>query len=125
MVKRQVGCHLLATVQMKVSALGNNSCRLLRLILAYYASTKMKVRASGRDPLSFDISPGVLQGCALSPTLLNYNINLKGYTRVQFGTNIHVFDLAYADYIVLSSSSYGMRINASKTKVMSTIIPGG
>ncbi len=63
--------------------------------------------------------------CTLLPTLLNYIINLKGYTRVQVGTNIHVFDLAYADYIVLSSSSYGMRINASKTKVMSTIIPGG
>ncbi len=63
--------------------------------------------------------------CTILPTLFNYIINLKGYTRVQFGTNIHVFELAYADYIVLSSSSYGMHISASKTKVMSTIIPGG
>ncbi len=85
----------------------------------------MKVRASGSDSLSFVIRSGVLQGCALSPTLLNYIINLKGYTRVQFGTNSHVFDLAYADFTVFSSSSYGMHINASKIKVMSTIIPGG
>ncbi len=63
------------------------------------------------------------------------------YPWVQVGANVHVSDLAYADDIVILSSSYsemkglveainrhaaavGMRINASKTKVMSTLIPG-
>ncbi len=57
------------------------------------------------------------------------------------GANVHVSDLAYADDIVILSSSYsemqglleavnrhaaavGMRINASKTEVMSALIPG-
>ncbi len=59
---------------------------------------------------------------------------------VQVGANVHVSDLAYADDIVMLSSSYemqglletvnrhatavGMRINASKTNVMSAFIPG-
>ncbi len=60
---------------------------------------------------------------------------------VQVGANVHVSDLVYADDIVILSSSYaemqglleaanhhaaavGMRINASKTKVMSALIPG-
>ncbi len=60
---------------------------------------------------------------------------------VQVGANVHVSDLAYVDDIVLLSSSYSemqrlleavnrhaavvdMRINASKTKVMSALIPG-
>ncbi len=55
-------------------------------------------------------------------------------------TTVHVSDLAYADDIVILSSSYsemqdlidavnrhaaavGMRINASKTKVMSALVP--
>ncbi len=57
------------------------------------------------------------------------------------GANVHVSDLAYADDIVILNSSYsemqglleavnchaaavGIRINASKTKVMSALIPG-
>ncbi len=46
----------------------------LRLIKAYYASTKMKVRASGSGSMVFEIRSGVRQGCALSPTLFNYTI---------------------------------------------------
>ncbi len=62
------------------------------------------------------------------------------YPGVQVGANAHVSDLAYADDIVILSSSYsemqglfeavnrhaaavGMRINASKAKVMSALIP--
>ncbi len=80
------------------------------------------------------------------PTLFNYIIDwilrqaLQDYPGVQVGANVHVSDLAYADDIVILSSSYsemqslfevvnrhaalvGMRINASKTKVMSALIP--
>ncbi len=65
----------------------------------------------------------------------------EDYPGVQVGVNVHVSDLAYADDIVILSSTYsemqglleavnrhaaavGMRINASKTKVMSALIPG-
>ncbi len=61
--------------------------------------------------------------------------------RVQVGVNAQVSDFAYADDIVILNSSHnemqdlleavnrhaaavGMRINASKTKVMSALIPG-
>ncbi len=56
--------------------------------------------------------------------------------RVKVGTNVHVSDLAYADDIVLPANNYrgmqnlletvniSMHINASKTKVMSALIPG-
>ncbi len=66
---------------------------------------------------------------------------LQDYPGIQVGANIHVSDLAYANDIVLLSSSYsemqglletvnrhapavGMRINASKTKVIKALIPG-
>ncbi len=49
--------------------------KLLRLIKAYYSSTKMKVRASGSDSVPFEIRSGVRQGCAVSPTLFNYIID--------------------------------------------------
>ncbi len=86
--------------------------KLLRLIKAYYSSTKMKVRASGSDSMPFEIRSGVRQGCALSPTLFNYIIDwilrqaLQDYPGVQVGANVHVSDLAYADDIVILNSSY-------------------
>ncbi len=46
--------------------------KLLRLIKAYYSSTKMKIRASGSDSMPFKIRSGVRKGCAFSPTLFNY-----------------------------------------------------
>ncbi len=74
--------------------------KLLRLIRAYYASTKMKVRASWSELLPFEIRSGVRQGCALFPTLFNYIIDcilgqvLQDYPGVQVGANVHVSDLA-------------------------------
>ncbi len=44
--------------------------KLVRCIEVFYA----KVKASGGDELSFEISRGVRQGCALPPTFFNYNI---------------------------------------------------
>ncbi len=121
--------------------------KLSRIIRSYYASTKAKVRASGGDSLHFEVRYAVRQGFTLSPTLFNYIIDwvlgqaLQGYAAVQDGTKVHVSDLAYADHIMLLSNSYTetlclfealhhhtaavrMRIKASKTKVMSAIIPG-
>ncbi len=46
--------------------------KLLRLIKAYYASTKMTVGASGGDSMSFGIRSVIGQECALSPSLFNY-----------------------------------------------------
>ncbi len=86
-------------------------------------------------------------GAFIPELLSNYKIEwilgqaLQDYPGVQVGANVHVSDLAYADDIVMLSSSYtelqglleadnrhaaavGMRNNASKTKVMSALIPG-
>ncbi len=74
--------------------------KLLRLIKAYYSSTKMKVRASGSDSMPYEIRSGVRHGCTLSPTLFNYIIDwilaktLQDYPGVQVGTNVHMSDLA-------------------------------
>ncbi len=59
--------------------------KLLRLIKAYYSSTKMKVRASWTDSMSFEIRSGVRQGCALPPTHLqlhNWLDSSPGSTRL-------------------------------------------
>ncbi len=113
--------------------------KLLRLIKAYHSLAKMKVRASGSDPMPLEISSGVRQRCALSPNLFNYIIDwilgqaLQDYPGVQVRANVHVSDLAFADDSVILSSSYsemqslleavyrhatalGMHINTSKTK---------
>ncbi len=96
--------------------------------------------------MSFEIRSGVRQGCTLSPTLFHYIIDwilgqvLQDYSGIQVGANVHVSDFAYADDIVMLSSSYSemqglleavnrhaaavsMRINASKAKMMSALIP--
>ena len=89
--------------------------------------------------------PGVRQGCDLYPSLFNYAIDyildraLQDYARVEVGENDRVFDLAYADDIVLVGSncvdvqsslnrvqaaaqSVGMTINASKTKFIPSLV---
>ncbi len=81
----------------------------LRLIEAYYASTKIKVRASGSDYMPFEIRSGVRQGCVLSPTILKFLVDwilgqaLKDYPGVQVGANAHVTELTYSDDIVMLS----------------------
>ncbi len=97
---------------MAASAADGMPPKLSSLIKAYYAATKMKVRASGRDSMPFEIHYGVRQGCAISPTLFNYIIDwilrqaLQDYPVAQVGANVHVSGLAYADDIVILSSSY-------------------
>ncbi len=123
--------------------MADNGCgrNALRLIKAYYSSTKITVRASASDSMSFEIRSGVRQGCALSPDFFNYIIDcilgqaLQNYPGVQVGASVHMSNLAYADDIVIRSSNYsemqglleavnrhaaavGMHINASKTKVI-------
>ncbi len=65
---------------------------------------------------------------------------MQGYSGVQVGAIVHVSDLTYADNIVLLSNSYremqglleavnrhaaavGIHINASKTTVLSALVP--
>lgn len=120
--------------------------KLLNLIKAYYHRTRTRVRCYGQDSSFFNVSSGVRQGCALSPTLFNYAIDwimeqaLPGYLGVVVGRNFHLTDLDYADDIAVLGESYrdiqtvlnriqekaaaiGMRINASKTKILSAGIP--
>ncbi len=87
----------------RIMAADGMPSKLLRLIKAYYASTKIKVRESGGDSMPFEIRSGVRQGCALSPTLFNHKIDWilgEDYRKVQVGTNVHVSD----DTVILSSS---------------------
>ncbi len=76
-----------------------------------YGSTKMKVRASEGDSMPFEIRSSVRQRCAISPTLFNCIIDwilcqaLQDYSVVQPEANVHVPDLAYADDIMILSSS--------------------
>ncbi len=73
----------------RIMAADGISPKRLRLMKAYYSSTKMKVRASGSDSMPFEIRSGVRQGCTLSPTLFNYIIDwilgqaLQDYPGVQ------------------------------------------
>ncbi len=53
--------------------------KLLRLNKAYYALTKMKVRASGSDSMSFEIRSGVRQGCAPPPYPLQLHNRLDSW----------------------------------------------
>ncbi len=47
--------------------------KLMRLIKAYYSSTKMKVRTNGSGSMPFEIRSGVRYECALSPTSQLHN----------------------------------------------------
>lgn len=118
--------------------------KLLRLIQGYYRSTRVRMRAYGSESETFEVRSGVRQGCALSPTLFNYAIDhilntaLHGFEGVRVGRDVAVSDLAYADDITLLGNTFeevenvlmkihrtaltvGMRINASKTKIMSSL----
>ncbi len=117
--------------------------KLLRLIKTYYSSTVTRVRAAGQETTAFEVQSGVRQGDTMSPTLFNYVIDfvlecaLRSSHGVLLGENVNLTDLTYADDIALLGDSteaiqsalnnielyskvVGLRINASKTKVMST-----
>ncbi len=68
----------------------------------------------------FDIRSGVRQSCAPSPTLFNYIIDqaLQDYPDYK----IEMQGLLEA--VNRHAAAVGMRINASRTKVMSALIPG-
>ncbi len=78
----------------QIMAANGMPLKLLRLVKAYYLSTKMKVRASGSDSMPFGVPSGVRQWCSLSPTLINNIIDwilrqaLQDYPGVQVGANV-------------------------------------
>ncbi len=110
--------------------------KLLRHIKPYYTSTKVNVKASGGDSLSFEIRPGVQQECSLSSTLFNYIIGwilsqvLHGYP----GIKVEPTPKRPISPMPTKSRStgrckacsklVGMRIYASKTKVMLALTAG-
>ncbi len=57
---------------LRIIAADGMTPKLLKLIKACYSSTKMTIRANCNDSMPFEIHAGDRQGCALSPTLLNY-----------------------------------------------------
>ncbi len=90
----------------------------------------------------FEVNTGVRQGCPRSPTLFNFVVDwilrnaLSEAPGVQLSQTFGLTDLAYADDIALFGDSFvtvqeavnqvhpfaavvGLRINASKTKVLS------
>ena len=120
--------------------------KLLNLIKSYYESTRSKVRCYNTTTDLFEIVSGVRQGCPLSPTIFNYAIDfilghaLEGFPGVQLSRSVVVKDLDYADDIAIFGASYlevqsvidqiaqvsalvGLKINSTKTKVMSAGIP--
>ena len=122
--------------------------KLLRLIKAYYASTRTRVQVYGQQSRSLQIESGVRQGCALSPILFNYTVDwvlgraMESHLGVQLGPGYNLSDLAYADDVVIFGSTFaavqdaldkvdtlsrevGLRINTSKTKVMAALVPPG
>ena len=93
----------------------------------------------------FEAKTGVQQGCSLSPTFFKYAIDCilnrapPDYAGVEVGRSVRVSDLAYADDIVLVGSNcddvqaaldrvqaaargVGMSINASKIKVIPSLL---
>ena len=130
----------------KIMAADGMPPKLLRLIQAYYDSSRTKVRADQTESDYFDICSGVKQGCVLSPILFNYVIDwvltnaLAPFNGVQAGVDVCITDLAYADDVVLLAESFdemqrmvnavercaetvGLQINAAKTKILSSLLP--
>ena len=117
--------------------------KFIRLLKAFYSSTKARVRAYGAESSTFPLSSGVRQGCPLSPVLFNYAIDwiminaLRDYQGVQVTNDFWVSDLEYADDVVLLGTNFeslssvleritvyaaqlGLHINTAKTKAFST-----
>jgi exonuclease III len=113
---------------------------LVRALKSLYGDSKACVRINGAYTDWFDISRGVRQGCVASPWLFNLFIDsclskLKEYECGLRMDELRVKCLLYADDQVLLASSAGelqdmvtllngefeakgMKVNASKTKVM-------
>ncbi len=93
---------------------------------------------------SVEIHSGVRQGCAPSPTPINYIFEripwqaMQSYPGTEVYTDVYVFDFTYADDIMLLTKNYrkipvlleagnhsatavGVPIKAAKTKAMSTL----
>ncbi len=94
-----------------------------KLISAYYASTKVKARASGGESAFFEFP--------LASNNVDYMADwylgpaLQVTPGIQVGTSVHVSDLVHADDIVLLERSFCLlHINTSKTKMMSLLISG-
>lgn len=109
--------------------------KLLKLIRAYYARTRTKLRSYEAEPKCFGVQTG--QSCVLSPIQFNYIIDwilvnsMNSLTGVRVGPNFSTTDLDFADDVAILGESYtevqhalgevdrisklvGMRINASK-----------
>ena len=117
--------------------------KFVRLLKAFYSSTKARVRVYGAESSAFSLSSGVRQGCPLSPVLFNYAIDwiminaLRDYQGVQINNHLWISDLEYADDVVLLGTDFqslssilervtffasqlGLCINTAKTKAFST-----
>lgn len=117
--------------------------KYVQLIKAMYLHTAGRVKAYGKLSQSFTVSSGVRQGCPLSPFLFNIAIDdimqkaLIGLRNdgVELLPGGRVFDLEYADDIVLVANSsqdmqraldrlaievvrYGLRFAPSKCKIL-------
>ncbi|CAI9717498.1 Hypothetical predicted protein [Octopus vulgaris] len=115
--------------------------KLLNIIKTYYRSARPRVRVYGEVSEPFEIRSGVRQGCVLSPTLFNYAIDwittnaLREFPGITVGHNFSVKDLDYADDIAILGETFadvqfainelqrvvsqiGMKVNASKTKIL-------
>ncbi|CAE1253263.1 unnamed protein product [Acanthosepion pharaonis] len=120
--------------------------KLLNLIKAYYAHTRTKVRCYEEESDSFVVRTGVRQGCVLSLILFNYIIDwilensIVGLAGVRVCHDCSIPDLDYADDVAILSKfnaevqhaldevsrmakMVGMKINASKTKILSANYP--
>nr|VZI39331.1 unnamed protein product [Spirometra erinaceieuropaei] len=121
--------------------------KVIAMIKAYYRSTTARVLVCNNLSQPFGIRSGVRQGCILSPILFNYAIDwilgraLRESGGVEFAPGHRLTDLDYAADIALLASSFGdlqsmmsrvnevvksvgLSINAGKTKVFSSCIPG-
>ncbi len=100
--------------------------KLLRLIKAYYSSTRTRVRAAGQETTSFEVQSGVRQGDNMSPALFNYAIDfvleraLLSSQGVQVGGNLYLTDLTCAD---TSPSSMTAPKQFKMLSTTSTILP--
>ncbi|BHF82574.1 hypothetical protein SprV_0802571200 [Sparganum proliferum] len=120
--------------------------KIIAMIKACYRSTTAGVLVRNNLSQPFVIQSGVLQGCILSPILLNYAVIsiLEGALHesdgVEFAPGHRLTDLDYTDDIALLVSSFrdlqsmvprvneiaksvGLSINAGKTKVFSICMP--